>query len=263
MTITEDSWKKYISDLRKVNDEAANKVVEFLRKHADFDWRSPEQRQMLLDYAFGISEKYGGAAAELACEMYDEVAALSGVALPAAEPAALATYGEVAKAVNGVLKYSLNELLLAAAVARQVKMAGVDTTMQNAIRDGAQWAWIPSGDTCAFCITLASRGWQRASKKALRGGHAEHIHANCDCTYMIRHDESTTVQGYDPQRYLRMYNDASSGKPKDKINAMRREFYAENKEEINEQKRSAYEKRKEREASSAEEINVSTLSTRV
>jgi hypothetical protein len=102
--------------------------------------------------------------------------------------------------------------------------------MQNAIRDGAEWAWIPHGETCAFCITLASRGWQRASKKALRGGHAEHIHANCDCTYSIRFDSRTSVAGYDPDKYRAMYN-STSGSPEDKINAMRRAAYAEHKAE--------------------------------
>ena len=255
MTITEDSWKKYIADLRKVNNAAADRMLEFMTKN-QLNWDDKEARRLLLDYAFGVSEKYGTAAAELACEMYDEMAALSGAFLPAAEPAAVATYGEVAKAVNGVMKYSQNLEMIAAAVARQVKMAGVDTTMQNALRDGAEWAWIPSGDTCAFCFTLASRGWQRASKKAVKDGHAEHIHANCDCTYAIRFNQNTDVQGYDPDKYLKMYQDAPGSKPKDKINAMRREFYAENKEEINEQKRSAYEKRKEREAPSAEERNI-------
>lgn len=254
MTITEDSWTKYIADLRKVNETAANRMIEFMNKNK-LDWMDAEARRLLLDYAFGISGKYGAAAAELACEMYDEMALLSGLYLPAAEPAALATYGEVAKAVNGVLKYSLNEELIASAVSRQVKMAGVDTTMKNALRDGAQWAWIPSGDTCAFCFTLASRGWQYASKKALKGGHAEHIHGNCDCTYAIRFNDQTDVQGYDPDKYLKMYQDAPGEKPKDKINAMRREFYAENKEEINEQKRSAYEKRQELNNSKAEEAD--------
>ena len=52
-----------------------------------------------------------------------------------------------------------------------------------------------------------------------------------------------------------MYQDAPGDNSKDKINAMRREFYAENKEEINEQKRSAYEKRQELNNSKAEEAD--------
>lgn len=65
-----------------------------------------------------------------------------------------------------------------------------------------------------------------------------------------------TVEGYDPDWYRMMYNNAPGGSPKNKINALRREFYDENKEIINEQKRSAYAKRVERNSSAAEEINV-------
>ena len=46
------------------------------------------------------------------------------------------------------------------------------------------------------------------------------------------------------------------GKPKDKLNALRRELYAENREKILEQKASAYEKRKELNSSAAEEADV-------
>lgn len=120
-------------------------------------------------------------------------------------------------------------------VSRLVKQAGADTTPKNAIRDGAEWAWVPHGDTCPFCITLASNGWQRASKKALKGDHAQHIHAHCDCEYVIRFDSSTTVAGYDPDKYLEQYY-AYGGD----INAMRRAQYAKNKDFINAQKRAAY-----------------------
>lgn len=94
-------------------------------------------------------------------------------------------------------------------------------------------------DTCAFCITLASRGWQHASKAALRGGHAEHIHANCDCEYAIRFDGYSTVAGYDTEKYLRQYRDAGSD-----VKAMRRMDYAKNRERISAQKRAAYAARK-------------------
>ena len=52
---------------------------------------------------------------------------------------------------------------------------------------------------------LASNGWQKASKKALKGGHAEHIHANCDCTYAIRFDGKSNVAGYDPDALYEKY----------------------------------------------------------
>lgn len=252
MTISEKTWEEYIADLRKVNETAADKFKKYLETHSVETY---EDWQAAIEYGYALATQYGEAAAELACEMYDAMAELSGVMLPAAEPAATATIAETAKTINGIRKYSDDVEMIAAGVGRLVKMAGVDTTMKNALRDGAQWAWIPHGDTCAFCIALASRGWQKASKNAIKNGHAEHIHANCDCTYAIRFNERTEYEGYEPDRYKSMYN-STSGTPQEKINAMRREFYAENKEKINEQKRSAYEKRRERDSSSAEELNI-------
>jgi hypothetical protein len=53
-----------------------------------------------------------------------------------------------------------------------------------------------------------------------------------------------------------MYQNADGGSPKAKINAMRREFYAENSDRINAQKRSAYAKMRARESPGAEETNI-------
>lgn len=251
MTISRKVWKRYIDNLRKVNDEAARLAQNYLNTH---DVMTPDGTNALIEYCYGLATKYGEAAAELAAQMYDVLAAATGASVAPALPAATATMQETAKAVVGTLKTGNSEIV-SSAVGRIVKMAGVDTTMQNALRDGAEWAWIPFGDTCAFCIALASRGWQTASKKALKGGHAEHIHSNCDCTYAIRFDDSE-VDGYDPREYEKLYYGADGSTPEARINSMRREFYARNKEVINEQKRDAYAKRQERNSSEAEEMEV-------
>lgn len=254
MTISVDAWSRYLRLLRRINDQAAEEMMRYIRAHSGI-WSTPGGIEDTIAFAFALSTRYGEAATALACEMYDAVAAASGVSVPLAEPAATASYGEVAKAVRGTAKTE-NPEIVADSVSRSVKMAGVDTTMKNALRDGAEWAWIPSGDTCAFCVTLASRGWQRASRNAIKGGHAEHIHANCDCTYAIRFDGKSSVAGYRPDEYRALYEHAAGGTPEQKINSMRRTFYAENAEKINAQKRSAYEKRRERESSAAEEMDV-------
>ena len=229
MTLSRKSWENYIMTLRDINEEAAEKLVKYLNTHDVFSGTvdaitvNSEELKPFIDYAYAIVNKYGEASASLAAEMYDLTAELEGVILPPAELAPLAKYGDVAKAINGTIKVSQNYDEIASAATRWVKMAGADTTLHNAQRDGAQFAWIPSGDTCAFCLTLASRGWQYMSKKALKGGHAEHIHSNCDCQYAIRHDSKTTVDGYDPDEYLRMYRNAEGSTPQERINSMRRE----------------------------------------
>lgn len=241
MTIPESFWNRYIDVLAAINETAAKKFTAWLNTH---EISSAAGRKAAIDYAAALAEKYGESAAAMACEMYDSVASASGLTLPPAEPAAVPEYGEVAKAVNGTVKQGLSNDEIGNAVGRLVKRTGVDTTMKNAIRDGAEWAWIPSGDTCAFCLMLASRGWQRASKKALKNGHADHIHAHCDCTYAIRFGKDTKYAGYDPDKLLEQYENAEGSNWKEKLNSMRRDQYAENREEINAQKRAAYERRK-------------------
>lgn len=235
MRISESFWVNYIETLAKIDSTAAEKMKEFLKGYNSAE----DGGQKLIDVAYMLATRYGEAAAELACEMYDEIAAESGMVLPPAEPAATATYEETAKAINGTLKTFLNPDQPAVTVGRLVKQAGQDTTLKNALRDGAEFAWIPHGDTCAFCIALASRGWQVMSKKALKNGHAEHIHGNCDCSYAVRFDDSQYA-GYDPDQYLKMYEDADGRSSKDKINSMRRMKYAQDPEAIRAQKREAY-----------------------
>lgn len=259
MIIKYKAWRRYISVLKQLNNKAAEDMIKYLQQMNVNNVTggfalTPQQRKQLIDYSYAVATKYGEGAAAAACEMYDAIAFLQNAPVPAAMPAETATYGEVAKAVNGTWKQ--NPQIVPSAVGRLVKMAGADTTLQNALRDGAEFAWIPSGDTCAFCIMLASRGWQRASKKAIKNGHAEHIHSNCDCTYAIRFNSNLEVEGYDPAKYEEMYYEADGATWRGKVESMRRDFYQENKDKINAQKRDAYQRRKLLNDSAAEEINV-------
>ena len=283
MYISTKDWKAYISKLRKLNDEAAQKIVLYVQQHGFAN------TDALIRYCYSVVEKYGTGSAALSAAMYDATALMQGAAVPAAEMASLASYGDVAKTVHGVLKTSSNVDELAGAVTRWVKKAGCDTTLQNAVRDscsndlystgrkkygkkkntGAQFAWVPMGDTCAFCLALAANGWQYQTSGAA-AEHAEHIHSNCDCTYAVRFNENSGIEGYDPDAIAdQIWNDvveqgATDGYKdldsfyhgafnSDVINAVRRQNYARNKEEINEQKRSAYEKRQKLNSSKAEE----------
>ena len=239
MQITANAWNEYITRLSRLNQKAGQLMREYIDTHGT------ESTDDLIAYAYGLVTKYGEGSAELACQMYDALAEAANAGVPAAEPAEPADYGEVARMVNATKNQ--NPANLPNGVSRLVKRAGADTTLKNAVRDGAEWAWVPHGDTCPFCITLASNGWQKASSKVLKGGHAEHIHANCDCEFAIRFDHNTTVAGYDPEKYLKQYRDAGGD-----INKMRRVNYAANKERINAQKRAAYAERQKYLISAAE-----------
>ncbi|WP_270613773.1 VG15 protein [Coprococcus sp. AM97-35] len=231
MQITEKAWVEYITKMSQISQKAADLMQSWVQKNG------LENDKALLEYAYALSQHYGQAIGALSCQMYEATAAAQGVIVPTAEVADLPDYGEVAKAIKGTKRQSPNNI--PGTLARLVKQVGADTTLKNAERDGAQFAWVPHGDTCAFCITLASRGWQYRSKKALRNGHAEHIHAHCDCEYAVRFDGKSTVAGYDPDKYLEEYYDANGD-----INEMRRKRYAQNKDVINARKRELYASKK-------------------
>ena len=247
MTISARDWLNYVQRLSRLNKTAGAKMEAYIERYGT------KNTEALIDYANALATHYGEGSAELACQMYDEIASAAGKHLPAAEPADTASYGEVARAIYGTLG---SPPTMRDAVSRLVKRTGADTTLKNALRDGAEWAWVPQGDTCAFCLTLASRGWQRASRKALKGGHAQHIHAHCDCSYAIRFDSGTDVAGYDPDKYLKMYENAEGDTPGEKINSMRRAQRERNKEWVNAQQREAYHARKALEADGAKTITL-------
>lgn len=256
VTISREMWKAYVTELSQINETAARKMEWWIHQHSN------ATREQTIAYAKALTNHYGTAASELAGEMYDAVAEAESAGVDPAELADLPTDDEVAKAINGT--YGTNQM--SDAVARLVKLAGQDTILNNAIRDGAYYAWVPNGDSCPFCITLASRGFEPASKKILKGGHAEHIHAHCDCSFCISFKGKTSVniEGYDPDKYLEMYENAddssyawgSANNQREgknhwqnestaRINGMRRAEYAKNKDAINAQKREAYARRKE------------------
>lgn len=240
-TITAASWKEYRDKLAKISDTAADMMQKYVLENGF------EINQEMIDYAYALSTKYGEAAGALTADYYDSMReywnAIEHGNTPwkAAEVADTATRIEVMRAISAA-----TEATAPGAVHKLVKQVSADTVAKNAIRDGAEWAWIPGpGETCAFCLTLASRGWQRASKKMLKNGHVEHIHGNCRCTFGVRFSSQMDVEGYAPDRYLEKYENADGSSWKAKVNSMRREQYAQNKDVINAQKREAYARRVE------------------
>lgn len=214
-------YSKYASTQEKIRKTASDMMQKWVDKNG------VEDRQKAIQFAKALSDKYGEAAASYACDMYDAIALSQNAKVPPAVPADTASWEEVGKAINGSLKQSIDGNLISGVVERLVKQAGEDTMLHNAARDRAEFAWIPDGGACAFCIMLASRGWQRASKDLLIS-HAEHIHANCGCEFAIRFDKNSGVKGYNPDALKKMYDEAAPGKSSyAKMKALRKDIERE------------------------------------
>lgn len=216
--LNETTFMEYVRRMHELNATAATEMQKYIDRFG-FDNMSA-----LVAHAEYLATKYGEGSSSLACLLYDYLAEEQGAKVPPAIPAPVATHDETWGAVQGALNEG--EGKVANAVSRLVKQAGADTIQQNAARDRAEMAFVPVGQTCAFCMMLASRGWERTHWNAQ--SHAAHIHANCDCQYIVRFNPREGVAGYDPNKYKRIYYDADQGGNwKDKLNAMRREQYAE------------------------------------
>ena len=250
MKITQKDWNNYISTLSKVNDKAAKMITDYIEKNGIDD------RKALLDYTVNVVQTMSQASASYAADWYDAIAKLQKKFFADAEMADLPTYGEIARTVNGILKRTLNTEAIASAASALTKRAAADTTLKNAKRDGAEFAWIPVGDTCAYCLELASFGWRTATDQVLKGNHAEHIHANCDCEFAIRFGNDLSYASYDPDKYKEMFDNADGKTLDEKRNSIRRMQYQENKDRINAQKREAYAEKKQEEEPKTLEKNI-------
>lgn len=257
MQISTKAWMEYIRKMRAISEEAANKMQRYIQLNGFGDDKA------LLDYAYSLATHYGEAIGALAATMYEATALAQNVIIAPAQLAPTPEYGEVAKAIHGTMKTSND--LVSKTVGRIVKQTGTETTLMNAQRDGAYFAWVPTGsETCPYCIMLAATGWHRAGKKTLRGKYSGHIHANCDCQYAVDFRGDMKIDGYNPGKLDSMISDVfkgemdadmllestwSHGKRNNmQLNQLRRHLRMENKDVINAQKREAYARRKESKA---------------
>lgn len=222
-----------IEHYREMLSKTCSEAITTMQTYLDNNPNA--NRQKLLEKAYDIATVYGRASGTLAANKYDQDALLAerrGEIKPGkikeAEIADFPDFGEIARAINGTIKHS-SLSKVPETVGRLVKQQAEDTTLKNANRDGAEYAWIPAGDTCVFCLSLAANGWQRATKSTAEGNHADHIHPHCDCTFATRFSKDTQIAGYHPEKIKAFIESQEGDTWAEKLNSLRREQYARKK----------------------------------
>lgn len=252
--ITADSWREYVDAHARIQAAARDELVAYFDT---LPWGVNDNAaiSMLAEKAVDIANVYGIADATLSAGFYEEMMLTFGVeVMPVKVVAPVPSFvaEDVAEAAFKALSIEAARVLTSGEVAGHVKRAGIETMRNAANRDGAMWAWVCIGDSCAFCRTLGSNGWQHASKSVQAGRHAEHVHDGCDCQFVVKPPgESLEIDGYDPEALEAEYFAADrGGNSKDKINAMRRADYTpEYAEARNARRRELYAKQKQAEQS--------------
>lgn len=166
-------------------------------------------------------QRFGDQAAVVACQEYDSVAAELGYDVA---PADIVNEFEPATVGRSVGYFMRNvtplnfDSFVAAMVSKandHVARAANRTIAGNADRPrdrkaGMRYARVPTGrETCGFCLMLASRGFVYATRRSAgdTGGMFNYYHDRCDCRVVAGNSE-TRVEGYDPDWYLKVYEDA-------------------------------------------------------
>lgn len=70
------------------------------------------------------------------------------------------------------------------------------TTKHNAIKNKLLYARVPMGNACAFCLMLATRGFDYYTRTSA-GEDKGHYHIHCHCK-IVAGTKNTKVAGYDP-----------------------------------------------------------------
>lgn len=249
-------WKRYRDAHAKLRGEAARKLEEYFDS---LSWDDEGRALSLLcDYADQLLWQYGNADAELSASLFDEMMQGSAPMAHLADlPDEEIVTANIREQYRRATSIQAARALVSNEMQRMVKRCGIETMRENAIANKTMWAWVCIGDSCAFCRTLGSQGWVFASKAVRAGNHAEHIHANCDCEFVVkRRGDDLEIEGYDPDALLDEYTDAEGDSWKERVNSMRRADYTkEFADQRNARRRELYRDAREQGASPQEAAN--------
>ena len=170
--------------------------------------------------ASAIAEQYGLIASELGAQWYDLCTRLANID---ADPAELseADSGSIRERAKSMTeKYSdhpIQEVLnrfLQNEIQNSIRITG-DANLWRDYERGlvsGKWARVPVGDTCAWCLMLASQGAWYLSKESALGNNGGHYHDGCNCI-AVYHADANDIPNYaNLLRYKRMYYDAENAR---------------------------------------------------
>lgn len=235
MTIPREYIDNYVGALASISEGTRARLEESLRA---IDWT--QDVATVRDRIIEVMQAYCGGttdmAAMLAAEFYDGIRELAvGERL-----GAFAESGRVPEATDGAVRAFVQDLVdgggpdpvIQKCLERmdyETRRAAATCITRNSRRDPSRprYARIPAGgETCDFCIMLASRGPVYHTEAS--AGAVDHFHANCRCqvvpffdTYEIgpsRRASAMSVEGYDPDALYDQYVDyMTDGKFRDRM----------------------------------------------
>lgn len=151
-----------------------------------------------------LLDRYGTMSASFGADVFDDWAQQVGIRpklemVAPVDPeraAARARWALSTDDVAGNLRVLTDEL---------VKQPYRSTLAKSAVKSGAGWARVAHGDTCPFCVMLASRGGIYHSEAAAQRSHK--FHGGCDCSIALVRGPEDYPDGYDPDALYARYRE--------------------------------------------------------
>lgn len=198
-------------------------VSDELRKAAVSEFADRFYEGMPLDEVIAaateIAARFSLYGSELGAQWYDLCSRLAGYDVDEAELVDPDLYGlserarltaekadtstSMASVMGGYLQNVVNDSI------RQTGRANLWRDYERGLVTG-RWSRVPVGDTCAWCLMLASQGaWYLSEKSALEG-KAGRYHSDCNCV-AVYHADPESINGYSKlPGYKRKYYDADN-----------------------------------------------------
>lgn len=226
MTVSMDEIRDYAGMLNNLVSQARGDFLDFTDGLGWEQSRQSVAEAIRLTIA-DLMEQYGMPAAELGAQWYELCAREGGADVNAALLGDLNFSRIDARLKRRLQKYLDEEEDLDTTLEfvldlleDEIHIASRDQIIQNLDRDEkenrrtnrrsrAGYARVPVGDTCAWCIMLASRGYVYRSYESAGGLDPDHYHAHCDCV-VVGYNDPIAIAGYGDQykEYLSMYEAA-------------------------------------------------------
>lgn len=211
MAVTRARLNSYRADVDACGEAAAAYVEQYLAAiMAEYPGISVAELREVAIEAIGDSlDAFGDQAAELALELFEEIAGTGHDAqiYDVIDP----------ERIDGKVRYYARSLVEGdvASFSRDVsdltryyvKRSAFENMAENCGRGEVRYARVPSGsETCPFCFMLASRGFEYHTAESAGEGHP--YHRNCDCVIVpgVKGlDPDSQVEGYRPTELYRRW----------------------------------------------------------
>ena len=195
---------------QQLKDAAYYELLERIEPGMTFD--------EIIEQATEVATKFKMLGMELGAQWYDLCTEIAGIMAEPAEVGvvdtdavrnraqAYASHATAETVQNVFVQFLQNEINESI---RTTGNANLWRDYERGLTPG-KWARVPVGETCAWCLMLASQGaWYLTEESAL-GESSGHYHDGCDCV-AVYHADPESINGYGKLAdYKRMYYEADN-----------------------------------------------------